>query len=165
MTPARTRAPKPPVLLRSARFVDVVSGDLVEPAELLIQDERIVDISPTSVPDDAEVIDLGDLTLLPGLMDMEVNLLLGGPKYLGRAVIDANPQATANAMHSITSVPTIVTTGSGSPGSTPVASARIDCATSVTSRKAPKPANAYQAGQRGVGSTPSGSSGSAGGGW
>src|SRR5205823_1744767 len=32
-----------------------------------------------SVPDDAEVIDLGDLTLLPGLMDMEVNLLLGGP--------------------------------------------------------------------------------------
>jgi len=78
---ARVRQPKPPVLLRSARFVDVASGDLVEPAELLIKDERIVDVAPSSVPDDAEVIDLGDLTLLPGLMDMEVNLLLGGPNH------------------------------------------------------------------------------------
>ena len=34
-----------------------------------------------SVPDDATVVDLGDLTLLPGLMDMEVNLLLGGPDH------------------------------------------------------------------------------------
>jgi imidazolonepropionase-like amidohydrolase len=40
-----------------------------------------VEVSPTSVPDDAEVIDLGDVTLLPGLMDMEVNLLLGGPDH------------------------------------------------------------------------------------
>jgi imidazolonepropionase-like amidohydrolase len=81
MTPARTRPPKPPVLLRSARLVDVVSGELVEPAEVLVDGERIVEVAPTSVPDDAEVIDLGDLTLLPGLMDMEVNLLLGGPNH------------------------------------------------------------------------------------
>jgi imidazolonepropionase-like amidohydrolase len=81
MTPERTRPPKPPVLLRSARFVDVVSGDFVEPAELLIQDDRIIDVAPTSVPADAVVVDLGDLTLLPGLMDMEVNLLLGGPNH------------------------------------------------------------------------------------
>ncbi len=33
------------------------------------------------MPDDAVVIDLGDLTLIPGLMDMEVNLLLGGPDH------------------------------------------------------------------------------------
>jgi imidazolonepropionase-like amidohydrolase len=43
--------------------------------------ERISEVSPTSVPDDAEVIDLGDVTLLPGLMDMEVNLFLGGPDH------------------------------------------------------------------------------------
>jgi len=42
---------------------------------------RIVDVSPTSVPPDAVVLDVGDLTLLPGLMDMEVNLLLGGPDH------------------------------------------------------------------------------------
>jgi imidazolonepropionase-like amidohydrolase len=33
------------------------------------------------VPSDAVVVDLGDLTLLPGLMDMEVNLLMGGPDH------------------------------------------------------------------------------------
>ncbi len=56
-------------------------GTLVEPGELLVDDGRIVDVSPTSVPDDAVVVDVGDLTLLPGLMDMEVNLLLGGPDH------------------------------------------------------------------------------------
>ena len=30
------------------------------------------------MPDDAEVIELGDVTLLPGLMDMELNFLMGG---------------------------------------------------------------------------------------
>ena len=50
-------------------------------AALLIEGDRIAEVSPTSVPDDAVVIDLGDLTLLPGLMDMEVNLLLGGPDH------------------------------------------------------------------------------------
>src|SRR5437762_2861232 len=81
MAAARTRPPKPPVLLRSARYVDVVGGELVEPAELLIDGERIVEVAPTSVPSEAQVIDLGDLALLPGLMDMEVNLLLGGPDH------------------------------------------------------------------------------------
>src|SRR6266498_1106057 len=64
--------------LRSARLLDVDKGELLEPGELLIDGGRIVEVAPTSVPADAAVIDLGDLTLLPGLMDMEVNLLLGG---------------------------------------------------------------------------------------
>src|SRR5437868_11419307 len=67
--------------LRSARLLDVDKGELLEPGELLIDDGRIVDVAPSSVPSDARVIDLGDLTLLPGLMDMEVNLLLGGPNH------------------------------------------------------------------------------------
>src|SRR3954468_2210639 len=67
--------------LRSARLLDVDKGELLEPGELLIDDGRIVEVAPTSVPGDAQVIDLGDVTLLPGLMDMEVNLLLGGPNH------------------------------------------------------------------------------------
>src|SRR4051795_11488799 len=67
--------------LRSARLLDVDKGELLEPGELLIDDGRIVEVAPTSVPSDAKVIELGDLTLLPGLMDMEVNLLLGGPDH------------------------------------------------------------------------------------
>lgn len=74
-------APRNPVRLRSARMVDVVRGETVEPADLLIDGNRIVDVAPTTVPDDTELVDLGDLTLLPGLMDMEVNLLLGGPDH------------------------------------------------------------------------------------
>jgi len=77
----RPRTPQPPVHLRSARLLDVTDGTLVEPGSLLVDGERIVDVAPTSVPDDAVELDLGDLTLLPGLMDMEVNLLLGGPDH------------------------------------------------------------------------------------
>lgn len=75
------RPPQPPIHLKSARLLDVREGTLVEPGELLVDNARIVDVSPTSVPDDAVVVDVGDLTLLPGLMDMEVNLLLGGPDH------------------------------------------------------------------------------------
>ncbi|MFF0011412.1 amidohydrolase family protein [Streptomyces sp. NPDC005374] len=77
----RPRTPQPPVHLRAARMLDVAKGELVEPGDLLIRDEHIAEIAPASVPADAVVIDLGDLTLLPGLMDMEVNLLLGGPDH------------------------------------------------------------------------------------
>ncbi|MBV8982216.1 MAG: amidohydrolase family protein [Acidimicrobiia bacterium] len=67
--------------LRSARLLDVEKGELLEPGALFVDGDRIVDVAPTSVPADAETIDLGDMTLLPGLMDMEVNLLLGGPNH------------------------------------------------------------------------------------
>ncbi|WP_199542635.1 amidohydrolase family protein [Prauserella sp. PE36] len=77
----RTRAPQPPIHLRAARMLDVDKGELVEPGELLVQDGRIVEVAPTTVPEGTVVLDLGDVTLLPGLMDMEVNLLLGGPDH------------------------------------------------------------------------------------
>jgi imidazolonepropionase-like amidohydrolase len=73
--------PAPPVLIQAARLLDVDTGDYVEPGTLLTEGDRIVEIGPRSVPDDAVVVDLGDLTLLPGLMDMEVNLLMGGPNH------------------------------------------------------------------------------------
>lgn len=77
----RPRTPQPPTLLRSARLLDVDTGELVKPGELLIEGDRIVAVAPAEVPDDAVRLDLGDVTLLPGLMDMEVNLLLGGPDH------------------------------------------------------------------------------------
>jgi imidazolonepropionase-like amidohydrolase len=70
-----------PIHLRGARLLDVAKGELVEPGELLIEAERIAEVAPMSVPPDASVVDVGDVTLLPGLMDMEVNLLLGGPDH------------------------------------------------------------------------------------
>lgn len=76
----RPRTPEH-IHLRSARMLDVVTGDLVAPGNLLIGGERILEVAPATVPDGAVEIDLGELTLLPGLMDMEVNLLLGGPDH------------------------------------------------------------------------------------
>lgn len=77
----RPEAPQPPTYLRSARLLDVDKGELLEPGELLVEGDRIVAVAPDAVPDDAVRLDLGDVTLLPGLMDMEVNLLLGGPDH------------------------------------------------------------------------------------
>jgi imidazolonepropionase-like amidohydrolase len=62
-------------------MLDIERGELVQPGDLLIEGDRIVGVSPTSVPAGATEIDLGDVTLLPGLMDMEVNLLMGGPNH------------------------------------------------------------------------------------
>ncbi|HEU5025065.1 MAG TPA: amidohydrolase family protein [Spirillospora sp.] len=77
----RERRPQPPIHLRAARLLDIGKGELIAPGSLLIVGERIAEVAPVSVPDDAVRIDLGDVTLLPGLMDMEVNLLLGGPDH------------------------------------------------------------------------------------
>jgi imidazolonepropionase-like amidohydrolase len=77
----RQPTPRPPIVLRAARMVDVDAGELVVPAELLVEDGRIARVGPGPVPEGAEVLDLGDVTLLPGLMDMEVNLLMGGPDH------------------------------------------------------------------------------------
>lgn len=69
------------VHLRSARMLDVTKGELIEPGSVLVLGDRIAELHPSAVPDDALVVDLGELTLLPGLMDMEVNLLMGGPDH------------------------------------------------------------------------------------
>jgi imidazolonepropionase-like amidohydrolase len=62
-------------------MLDVTSGALLEPGSLLVVGDRIAEVMPASIPAGAETVDLGDLTLVPGLMDMEVNLLLGGPDH------------------------------------------------------------------------------------
>ena len=77
----RARGPQPPVHLISARMLDVDKGELIEPGDLLIEGERIVEVAPATIPKDAVVVDAGELTLLPGLMDMEINLLMGGPDH------------------------------------------------------------------------------------
>jgi imidazolonepropionase-like amidohydrolase len=67
-------------IIKAAGLVDVDSGELVTPGVLRIEGDRIVGAAPEALADGAgdEVIDLGELILLPGLMDMEVNLLMGG---------------------------------------------------------------------------------------
>jgi imidazolonepropionase-like amidohydrolase len=78
MAGARPQPPVDPVVLKAARMVDVDERAIVEPGGVVVQGEHIRDVSPETLPDRAEVIELGDVTLLPGLMDMELNFLMGG---------------------------------------------------------------------------------------
>lgn len=80
------------VVLRAAAWVEVETGQRHTPAVIVVRGNRITAINPVEVPADAQVIDLGSLTLLPGLMDMEVNLLIGGPD---------NPSGLPNPMHGV----------------------------------------------------------------
>ena len=48
-------------------MLDVAGGELVEPGDLLVEGDRITASPRTSVPADAVEIDLGDVTMLPGL--------------------------------------------------------------------------------------------------
>ena len=66
-----------PIVVRAARLLEIDSGHLLAPAEILIEGEHIVAVA-TSVqhPAGCEVIDLGDVTLLPGLIDAHVHLFL-----------------------------------------------------------------------------------------
>ena len=62
--------------LRAARLFDGHNPKLVERPLLLIEDGRIAAVEQGRIepPPGAEVIDLGDVTLLPGLIDVHVHL-------------------------------------------------------------------------------------------
>jgi len=65
------------IVLHAARLLDVKNGRLVKPGEVLVQGDRIVEVGTTvKHPAGAEVIDLGDRTLMPGLIDAHIHLFL-----------------------------------------------------------------------------------------
>ena len=70
-------APPHPIVLHAARLLDIRAGKVIKPGEVLVQGDRIVEVG-TGVkhPAGAEVIDLGDRTLMPGLIDAHIHLFL-----------------------------------------------------------------------------------------
>jgi imidazolonepropionase-like amidohydrolase len=60
-------------VVRADRMLDVESGRIVPNAVIVIEDGRIKSVNPSTVPS-GEVIDLGNVTLLPGLIDSHVHL-------------------------------------------------------------------------------------------
>jgi imidazolonepropionase-like amidohydrolase len=72
-----TESTKSTVVLHATRMLDVASGRVVTPGEVLVEGERIVAAGPhVDRPAGAEVIDLGDTTLMPGMIDAHVHLFL-----------------------------------------------------------------------------------------
>jgi imidazolonepropionase-like amidohydrolase len=76
--------PKPTVVLRAARMFDGTSDSIVNNAVVVIEGNHIKAVSG-AIPANAQVIDLGDVTLLPGLIDAHVHLTEEGSNnyYLG----------------------------------------------------------------------------------
>lgn len=68
-------APDHPVVLKAARLFDGVSGKMMDDGMVIVEGRKITAVGrDLDVPDGAEVIDLGDATLLPGFIDAHVHL-------------------------------------------------------------------------------------------
>jgi imidazolonepropionase-like amidohydrolase len=92
-------ASKHAVVLHAARLLDIESGKMTTPGEVLVQDERIAEVgSSVKHPQGAEVIDLGDSTLLPGLIDVHVHLFLHPGAEDLQTVEESVPQRTIIAL-------------------------------------------------------------------
>jgi imidazolonepropionase-like amidohydrolase len=71
-------------VVTAARMLDVRSGKLIDNPQIVVREGRIVSVGRAgdAVPAGAERIDLKDMTLLPGLIDMHVHID-SDPTYSG----------------------------------------------------------------------------------
>ena len=88
-----------PTVLHAARLVDVESGKTITPGEVLIEGERIVEVGASvHRPASADVIDLGERSLVPGLIDAHVHLFLHPGAEDLQTVEESVPQRTIGAL-------------------------------------------------------------------
>src|SRR3984893_15127726 len=96
---ARAQPAIRPMVLHAARLLDVETGRMLVPGEVLVVGQRISEAG-TSVthPAGAEIIDLGDRTLLPGLIDAHIHLFLHPGAEDLQTVQESVPQRTLTAV-------------------------------------------------------------------
>lgn len=98
-TPVPRITPQPPVgkgavVLKAARLIDGTGAAVVNNPVVVVTDNMITAVGPAgsvSVPANARMIDLGDVTLMPGLIDAHTHLIgrvLGDPAGDNAAVRD-----------------------------------------------------------------------------
>jgi imidazolonepropionase-like amidohydrolase len=76
MAPAQ-QPPSTPIVLHAARLLQVDTGALLTPGEILVEGDRIRAVGKSvDHPRGAKIVDLGDTTLLSGLIDAHVHLFL-----------------------------------------------------------------------------------------
>ncbi len=87
--------PQSPIVLHAARVLDVETGNITAPGEVLIQGDRIAAVGPSvNHPAGARVIDLGYTTVMPGLIDAHVHLFLHPGAEDLQTVQESVPQRT-----------------------------------------------------------------------
>ncbi|HKM83070.1 MAG TPA: amidohydrolase family protein [Candidatus Acidoferrum sp.] len=86
------------IVLHAARLLDVESGHIIAPGEILVTGDAIAEVGAiVTRPSGAEIIDLGDSTLLPGLIDAHVHLFLHPGAEDLQTVQESVPQRTIMA--------------------------------------------------------------------
>jgi len=61
-------------VIQAAAYVDVAGGKIVHPANIVVAAGRITAVNPESLPQNAELIALPGLTVLPGMIDVHTHL-------------------------------------------------------------------------------------------
>ncbi len=92
---ALEQSPQRPIVLHAARLLDIESGKIITPGEVLVRGDKIAEVGQSVThPADAQTIDLGDTTLIPGLIDAHVHLFLHPGNEGSQTVDEAVPERT-----------------------------------------------------------------------
>jgi len=75
LVPPPASAQDQPIAIRAARMLDVRAGRIVSGTVVVVQGGRITAVGG-AVPAGARVVDLGDVTLAPGLIDLHTHLTM-----------------------------------------------------------------------------------------
>lgn len=87
-----------PIVLHAVRLLDIESGKIISPGEVLVRGEKIAEVGQAVThPADAQTIDLGDMTLMPGLIDAHVHLFLHPGNEGLQTVEESVPQRAIQA--------------------------------------------------------------------
>jgi imidazolonepropionase-like amidohydrolase len=87
------------IVLHAARLLDVESGHITAPGEILVSGDAIAEVGvKVTRPAGAEIIDLGETTLLPGLIDAHIHLFLHPGAEDLQTVQESVPQRTIMAI-------------------------------------------------------------------
>lgn len=80
-------APDQVVAIKAGRMFDVASGKLLTNIMIVVHGDRIAAVGPdVLVPAGAKVLDLSNMTVMPGLVDMHVHVNTGGDTAAQRAL-------------------------------------------------------------------------------